>query len=206
MIFRRCIAGNVGEAHRSVSNASCSISVNRQAFRWSTPRTPAPQEPLHFVKAGSASNQVSMTWRSVSASSRMGRGLLGGGASYPGNTERRELWARGPCRPCSHPLGMEHTRKYGTTFEQFAKVSVKNHHHSTLNDKAMYRFETPLKQVMEAEMISHPLTKPDVLRQRGRCRSCSCSVLMRQGAGTGCHGACRASACIDSPKRSLHTA
>jgi acetyl-CoA acyltransferase len=27
--------------------------------------------------------------------------------------------------------GMEHARKYGTTFEQFAKVSVKNHHHST---------------------------------------------------------------------------
>jgi acetyl-CoA acetyltransferase len=56
-------------------------------------------------------------------------------------------------------LGMEHTRKYGTTLEQFAKVSVKNHHHSTMNDKAMYQFETPLAQVMEAEMISYPLTK-----------------------------------------------
>jgi acetyl-CoA acetyltransferase len=56
-------------------------------------------------------------------------------------------------------VGMEHTRKYGTTFEQFAKVSVKNHHHSTLNPKAMYQIETPLQDVMGAEMISYPNTK-----------------------------------------------
>ena len=56
-------------------------------------------------------------------------------------------------------IGMEHSRKYGTTFEQFAKVSVKNHHHSTMNPKAMYRIETPLEQVMSAEMISYPNTK-----------------------------------------------
>ena len=55
--------------------------------------------------------------------------------------------------------GMEHSRKYGTTFEQFAKVSVKNHHHSTLNPKAMYQIETPLDVVMNAEMISYPNTK-----------------------------------------------
>ena len=52
---------------------------------------------------------------------------------------------------------MEHARKYGTTFEQFAKVSVKNHHHSTLNPKAMYQIETPLPEVMNAEMISYPI-------------------------------------------------
>ena len=54
---------------------------------------------------------------------------------------------------------MEHSNKYGTTFEQFAKVSVKNHHHSTLNPKAMYQIETPLEMVMNAEMISYPNTK-----------------------------------------------
>ena len=36
---------------------------------------------------------------------------------------------------------------------------MKNHHHSTMNEKAMYRFDTPLDEVMEAEMISYPLTK-----------------------------------------------
>ena len=55
--------------------------------------------------------------------------------------------------------GMEHTKEYGTTFEQFAKISVKNHHHSTMNPKAMYQIETPLDEVMNAEMISYPNTK-----------------------------------------------
>ena len=56
-------------------------------------------------------------------------------------------------------IGVEHSRQYGTTFEQFAKVSVKNHHHSTMNAKSMYRIETPLEEVMGAEMISYPNTK-----------------------------------------------
>jgi acetyl-CoA acyltransferase len=56
-------------------------------------------------------------------------------------------------------LGLEHSRKYGTTLEQFAKVSVKNHHHSTFNSKSMYRKETPLEEVLSAEMIAYPNTK-----------------------------------------------
>ena len=55
--------------------------------------------------------------------------------------------------------GMAHQSKYGTTFEQFAKVAVKNHHHSTMNPKSMYQIETPLEQVMSSEMISYPNTK-----------------------------------------------
>ncbi len=55
--------------------------------------------------------------------------------------------------------GQEHARRHGTTFEQFAKVSVKNHHHSTMNPRAMYQRETPLDMVMGAEMIAYPNTK-----------------------------------------------
>jgi acetyl-CoA acetyltransferase len=55
--------------------------------------------------------------------------------------------------------GMEHARKYGTTLEQFARVSVKNHHHSVFNPKAMYQKETPLEEVLSAEMIAYPNTK-----------------------------------------------
>jgi acetyl-CoA acetyltransferase len=55
--------------------------------------------------------------------------------------------------------GMEHARKYGTTFEHFAMVSVKNHHHSVRNPRSMYQMETPLEQVMNAEMIAYPNTK-----------------------------------------------
>lgn len=89
---------------------------------------------------------------------QMGKGLLGGGAATTG-IPKEGLLGSGTMPAVFAEAGMEHTRKYGTTFEQFAKVSVKNHHHSTLNPKAMYQIETPLDTVMNAEMISYPNTK-----------------------------------------------
>jgi acetyl-CoA acyltransferase len=89
---------------------------------------------------------------------QMGKGLLGGGGGGNG-IPTEGLLGSGTMPAVFAHVGMEHTRKYGTTFEQFAKVSVKNHHHSTLNPKAMYQIETPLQEVMGAEMISYPNTK-----------------------------------------------
>jgi acetyl-CoA acyltransferase len=89
---------------------------------------------------------------------QMGKGLLGGTGA--GKTIPKEgLLGSGTMPAVFAEAGMEHSRKYGTTFEQFAKVSVKNHHHSTMNPKAMYQKETPLEEVMNAEMISYPNTK-----------------------------------------------
>jgi acetyl-CoA acetyltransferase len=89
---------------------------------------------------------------------QMGKGMLGAPRSYGGVSIEGLLGSA--TMPASFAqLGMEHTRDFGTTFEQFAKVSVKNHHHSTLNEKSMYRIETPLDEVMNAEMIAYPLTK-----------------------------------------------
>jgi len=89
---------------------------------------------------------------------QMGRGLLGGGGGGSG-IPTEGLLGSGTMPSVFAQVGLEHTRKYGTSFEQFAKVSVKNHHHSTLNPKAMYQVETPLEEVMKAEMISYPNTK-----------------------------------------------
>lgn len=89
---------------------------------------------------------------------QMGRGLLGGGGGG-GGIPKEGLLGSGTMPAIFAEAGMEHARKYGTTFEQFAKVSVKNHHHSTMNPKAMYQKETPLDEVMGAEMISYPNTK-----------------------------------------------
>jgi acetyl-CoA acetyltransferase len=89
---------------------------------------------------------------------QMGKGLLGGTGAGKG-IPKEGLLGSGTMPAIFAEAGMEHSRKYGTTFEQFAKVSVKNHHHSTLNPKAMYQIETPLEQVMNAEMISYPNTK-----------------------------------------------
>jgi len=89
---------------------------------------------------------------------QMGKGLLGGAGGGTG-IPKEGLLGSGTMPSVFAEAGLEHSRKYGTTFEQFAKVSVKNHHHSTLNPKAMYQIETPLETVMNAEMISYPNTK-----------------------------------------------
>tara|TARA_B100000809_G_scaffold23997_2_gene20946 strand:+ start:5797 stop:6942 length:1146 start_codon:yes stop_codon:yes gene_type:complete len=89
---------------------------------------------------------------------QMGKGLLGGAGGSKG-ISKEGLLGSGTMPSVFAEAGMEHARNYGTTFEQFAKVSVKNHHHSTMNQKAMYQIETPLETVMNAEMISYPNTK-----------------------------------------------
>ncbi len=89
---------------------------------------------------------------------QMGKGLLGGAGGGSG-ISKEGLLGSGTMPAVFAEAGMEHANKYGTTFEQFAKVSVKNHHHSTMNPKAMYQIETPLETVMNSEMISYPNTK-----------------------------------------------
>jgi len=89
---------------------------------------------------------------------QMGKGLLGGAGGGSG-IPKEGLLGSGTMPAVFAEAGQEHASKYGTTFEQFAKVSVKNHHHSTLNPKAMYQIETPLETVMNAEMIAYPNTK-----------------------------------------------
>ena len=73
---------------------------------------------------------------------QMGKGLLGGPGGKTG-IPKEGLLGSGLMPAVFAEAGMEHARQYGTSFEQFAQVSVKNHHHATLNPKAMYRIETP---------------------------------------------------------------
>ena len=89
---------------------------------------------------------------------QMGKGLLGGAGGGDG-IPKEGLLGSGTMPCVFAEAGMEHAKEHGTTFEQFAKISVKNHHHSTMNPKAMYQIETPLDEVMNAEMISYPNTK-----------------------------------------------
>jgi acetyl-CoA acetyltransferase len=55
-------------------------------------------------------------------------------------------------------MGMDHTNKYGTTPEQFAKVAVKNHDHAVHNPKAQYPTPMSLEQVLGSRMICDPIT------------------------------------------------
>lgn len=58
-------------------------------------------------------------------------------------------------------IGMEYGHKYGgTSFELFARISEKNHAHSTLNPKAAYRKRFTLEEIMGDLMIAYPNTRP----------------------------------------------
>jgi acetyl-CoA acetyltransferase len=54
--------------------------------------------------------------------------------------------------------GRQHMETYGTTKEQFAKVSVKNHRHSVNNPRSQYREACSLEEVLAARMVYEPLT------------------------------------------------
>lgn len=96
----------------------------------------------------------------VVGTEQMGKaGLLGGGGGGGRGIPREGLLGSGLMPAVFGEAGMEHAKKYGTTFEQFAWVAVKNHHHSVRNPKSMYQIETPVEQVMNAEMICYPNTK-----------------------------------------------
>ncbi|TQS42034.1 thiolase family protein [Cryptosporangium phraense] len=58
-------------------------------------------------------------------------------------------------------VGMEYGHKYGgTSFELFARISEKNHAHSTLNPLAAYQKKMSLEQIMNDVMIAYPNTRP----------------------------------------------
>ncbi len=58
-------------------------------------------------------------------------------------------------------IGMEYGHKYGgTSFELFAKISEKNHSHSTLNPLAAYTKKMTLEEIMGDMMIAYPNTRP----------------------------------------------
>ncbi len=58
-------------------------------------------------------------------------------------------------------IGMEYDHKYGgADFELFARISEKNHAHSTLNPLASYQKRFTLEQIMGDVMIAYPNTRP----------------------------------------------
>jgi acetyl-CoA acyltransferase len=58
-------------------------------------------------------------------------------------------------------IGMEYGHRYGgTSFELFARISEKNHSHSTLNPLAAYTKKMSLDEIMNDVMIAYPNTRP----------------------------------------------
>jgi acetyl-CoA acetyltransferase len=139
MIGQRMLA-EIGQTGMPVVNVANACATGATAFR----------DAWMSIKAGAYDLVLAV------GVEQMGKGLLGGGGA---GVSTEGVLGSGTMPTMFAQIGVEHSRMYGTTFEQFAKVSVKNHHHSTMNPKSMYRIETPLEEVMGAEMISYPNTK-----------------------------------------------
>ena len=132
----------VGQTGIPIVNCTNACATGATAFR----------EGWMSIKAGLYDTVL------VSGVEKMGTGLLGG-ESLDAGIPIEGLLGSLTMPAVFAEAGMEHARLYGTTFEQFAKISVKNHHHSTMNPKSRYQIETPLEEVMESEMIAYPNTK-----------------------------------------------
>ncbi len=52
-------------------------------------------------------------------------------------------------------------KEFGITREDISNVSVKNHFHGSLNEKAFYRKPCTLDEVMKSQMVANPLTVLD---------------------------------------------
>ncbi|HZA87951.1 MAG TPA: beta-ketoacyl synthase N-terminal-like domain-containing protein, partial [Acidimicrobiales bacterium] len=103
-----------------------------------------------------------------------GAGLLGGGGrSKPGGNTYEPRGRYGAVAPIDGrvgtetmpgvfaQIGMEYGHRYGgTTFELFARISEKNHAHSTLNPLAAYTKRFTLDEIMGDVMIAYPNTRP----------------------------------------------
>ncbi len=55
-------------------------------------------------------------------------------------------------------LARRQMEQYGATVEDFAMVSVKNHHHGCLNPFAQYRKEFTVEEILNSRMICDPIT------------------------------------------------
>jgi acetyl-CoA acyltransferase len=90
---------------------------------------------------------------------QMGKqGLLGGGAGGDPAYSAEGKLGSGLMPAVFGQAGIEHMRKYGTTLEHFAKISVKSHKHATKNQFSQYRNEVSLEDVMNARMVAFPNT------------------------------------------------
>ncbi|MEI7914131.1 MAG: lipid-transfer protein [Mycobacteriaceae bacterium] len=98
---------------------------------------------------------------------KMQPGSLGGGAQDRESPLMRHIKALAAIDELAMPVapwmfaaaGREYMREYGATAEHFAKIGYKNHKHSVNNPYAQFQTEYSLDDIMNAPMISDPVTK-----------------------------------------------
>lgn len=144
--------GMTGIPILNVNNACASGSSALQAMR-------------NFILAGSAEVAMAVGFE------KMARGSLesmGAGLDDRANPVERhvnvisETFGVEPSPMTAQMFGnaaREHMAKYGSTLEDFAAIAEKNHRHSVHNEKAQFRQEYTLQQILDSKSIHSPLTK-----------------------------------------------
>ena len=153
------IQKQVGQTGIPVYNVSNACATGATALRTA----------IMAIKAGECDMGLA-----VGVEKLAGVGLLGGGGSpksknkewtpsgrYGSVTNTDGLIGTAAMPGTFAQVGMEYGHKYGgATFELFAKISEKNHAHSTLNPLAAYTKRMSLEEIMNDIMISYPNTRP----------------------------------------------
>ena len=157
--FGQQLQKQIGQTGIPVFNVSNACATGATALRTA----------IMAIKAGEADFGLA-----VGVEKLAGAGLLGGGgtAKKDGN-EWKASGRFGAVAPVDGRIGtnampgtfaqvgMEYGHKYGgATFELFARISEKNHSHSTLNPLAAYSKKMSLEQIMGDVMIAYPNTRP----------------------------------------------
>jgi acetyl-CoA acyltransferase len=155
--FGQLIQKQIGQTGIPVFNVANACATGATALRVA----------VLAVKAGEADFGLA-----VGAEKLSGAGLLG-----PARRPAADTWTRqgrfgavtaldGVIGTESMPgvfaqIGMEYGAKYGgTSFDLFARISEKNHAHSTLNPLAAYSKRFTLDEIRNDVMIAYPNTRP----------------------------------------------
>jgi acetyl-CoA acetyltransferase len=152
------IQKQVGQTGIPVYNVSNACATGATALRTA----------IMAVKAGECDYGLA-----VGVEKLAGAGLLAGGAAKSDGKVYEPRGRYGSVAPTDGrigtetmpgvfaQIGMEYGHKYGgTSFELFAKISEKNHAHSTLNPLAAYSKRFTLDEIMNDVMIAYPNTRP----------------------------------------------
>ena len=167
-------AGNLmGRAAASAS--SCRSRSARPASPSTTSPTPAPPAPPRCARRSwrsrparptTASPSASRSWPAPACSAAGGTPKSDKNVFEPKGRYGAVAPVDGRIGTDTMPgvfaqIGMEYGHKYGgTSFELFAKISEKNHAHSTLNPLAAYQKQMTLEEIMGDMMIAYPNTRP----------------------------------------------
>jgi len=90
---------------------------------------------------------------------KMGKGVLGPEILDLPETDKLQRGMGLLSLPSKYAMiARRHMEEFGTTVEQLAQVSVKNHKHGALNPYSQHQRELTLEEVLGSRMISDPLT------------------------------------------------